>query len=110
MTGIADRVLHARVRARPHARRRLAFLLATLAALALIAVVAELDHAHKQAMGNAAQESEWFCEHRGVRCGGPDSGRIQHRWEAREVGYKTAFGLVAVTGVVLLVSRRRPRR
>ena len=33
--------------------------------------------------------------------------RIQRRWEEREVGYKTAFALVALSGVVLLV-RRRP--
>jgi len=81
-----------------------------VAVLALIAVVAELDHSHKRAMGNAAQESEWYCDHRGERCDGPDSDRIQHRWEQREVGYKAAFALVAVTGVVLLVSRRPPRR
>jgi hypothetical protein len=107
LTGIADRVRHARVRALLHARRGLALV---VAALALIAVVAELDHSHKRAMGNAAQVSEWYCAHRGERCGGPDSDRIQRRWEEREVGYKTAFALVALSGVVLLVRRRPARR
>jgi len=109
LTGIADRMEHSRVRAflRAHHWRGLTLV---VAALALIAVVAELDHSHKRAMGNAAQESEWYCAHRGERCDGPASNRIQHRWEQREIGYKAAFALVAVTGVVLLVSRRPPRR
>jgi len=102
-----DRVGHSRVRAFLRAQRRLVLV---VAALAVIAVVAQLDHAHKRTAANAAQVSEWYCEHRGERCGGPDSTRIQHRWEEREVGYKAAFALVAATGVVLLVSRRRPRR
>jgi hypothetical protein len=107
LTRIAERNWHARVRAFLHARRGLVLV---VAALALIAVVAELDHSHKGAMGNAAQVSEWYCAHRGERCGGPDSDRIQHRWEEREVAYKTAFALVALSGVALLVSRRPPRR
>ena len=106
MRRIADRVRHSRVRAFLRAQRSLALV---VAALALIAVVAQLDHEHKKAMGNAAQVSEWYCVQRGERCGGPDSDRIQHRWEAREVGYKTAFALVAVTGVALVVSRRPAR-
>jgi hypothetical protein len=105
--GIENRVKRSRVRAFLRARRGLALV---VAALALIAVVAELDHSRKRAMGNAAQESEWYCQNRGERCDGPDADRIQHRWEQREIGYRTAFALVAVTGVVLLVSRRPRRR
>lgn len=103
MTGTDERARRSRLRG-------LAPLALVLAVLVAIAVVAELDHAHKRAMGNAAQLSEWYCAHRGERCGGPDSDRIQHRWEAREVAYKAAFGLVAASGIVLLVSRyRQPR-
>jgi hypothetical protein len=104
--GIFQRV-RSRVRAVLRGRRALAL---AVAALLLIAVVAALDHAHKRTAGNEAQLAEWFCVHRGERCGGADSARIQRRWEERELGYKTAFALVAATGVVLLVSRVRPRR
>jgi hypothetical protein len=84
-------------------------LVGVLAALALIVAVAELDHAHKRAAGNAAQLAEWYCAHRGERCGGADSERIQRRWEERELGYRTAFALTAVAGVALLVRTRRRR-
>lgn len=103
--GIDDRVRHFRVRPFLRAQRWLAVIVAVLA---VIAVVAQLDHRHKGEMGNAAQVSEWYCVHRGERCGGPDSTAIQHRWEQRERGYKAAFALVALTGVVLLVRPRRP--
>lgn len=103
--GIDDRVRRFRLRPLLPAWRRLALVVGTLA---LIAGVAELDHRHKGEVGNAAQVSEWYCVHRGERCGGPDSARIQHRWEQRERGYKAAFALVALAGVVLLVRPRRP--
>ncbi len=95
------------MRALLHAQR---WLLLALAALALVTVAAELDHAHKRSASNAAQVSEWFCSHRGERCGGPSSARIQHRWEQRERGYKTTFALLSAAAVVLLVrtTRRRP--
>jgi hypothetical protein len=54
---------------------------------------------------NRAELSEWYCVHKGTRCGGPSSARIEDRWQQRQVAYEV--GVIGLGGfaIVLFVYR-----
>jgi hypothetical protein len=86
---------------------RLAMVL--VAAAVLIGIGAVVDHHAKQARINRAEIGEWYCLHRGTRCGGPSSDRIEARWNERQSAYEAvvvALGATAVARVVLRARRR----
>jgi hypothetical protein len=85
--------------------------LACLAAAALVALAAVLDHRNKQQRENRAESAEWYCAHRGTQCGGASSSRIEEHWEQRERVYELLF--VACGGTALgsaALGRFRARR
>jgi hypothetical protein len=84
-------------------------LLACLAVLLVVGVAAQLDHRHKQAVENEAIRDQWFCVHRGTRCGGADPDAVARRWHTREKGYKVVFGGAALAGALGLVAAVRRR-
>jgi hypothetical protein len=81
----------------------------TLAVLAAIAVTGIVDHAYKRHRMNQAEESEWYCEHKQTRCGGPSSQKIEDAWNERERGYQVALGVIALAGATLTVAVRGRR-
>jgi hypothetical protein len=84
---------------------------AGLAAL-LVAVVATLDHRHKQDVSFAAQEDAWFCSHgRPSACRDFDHAAHEERWERRELGYRIGFVVLVAAGLTfgLLAFGRRHR-
>ena len=88
-------------RARAAGRGRWLYLAGvTLVALAVLTGVAGvIDHRNVQEHLNRLERNEWFCEHKGLDCGGPSS-RVAHaRWERREVGYQVALLALAVGAV-----------
>jgi hypothetical protein len=76
-----------------------------LAAAALIGVAAIVDHRHKAASINRAEVAEWYCQHRGTRCGGVSSAAIEDRWNRRQSGYEIAVIALGGFAVVRLVYR-----
>ena len=74
--------------------------LVALAAAGIIGLVAIADHRNKQARINRAEVSEWFCKHRGQRCGGPSSRRIEDHWNERQLGYEAIVAVLAGFAVV----------
>ncbi len=81
----------------------------TLAAI-VVAIVAVADHRHSRAQSNRAQLAEWYCDHKGTRCGGPDSERMHSDWEKRELVYKVTEGLLAAAFTLGAVGIMRSRR
>jgi hypothetical protein len=85
--------------------------LALSLAVVVVAIVAVADHRRSRAQSNRAQLAEWYCDHKGTRCGGPDSARMHGAWENRELGYKVTEGVLAavftVGAVGIVLSRRR---
>ena len=76
----------------------------------VVAIVAAADHRHSRAQSNRAQLAEWYCDHKGTRCGGASSVRMHAAWENRELGYKVTEGVLAAAlalGVVRMVLSRR---
>ena len=65
-----------------------------------VGVAAVVDHRRSRDRINRAELAEWFCTHERTRCGGPDSERMHSAWEERELGYKVAECLLAMTGLV----------
>jgi hypothetical protein len=87
--------------------------LAVAAALAAaaVALVATLDHRHKGAVENAAQEAAWYCAHgRPSSCGDFDEVAYEQRWENRELVYRVAFFTLSLSAVGLLVAALWKRR
>jgi hypothetical protein len=70
------------------------------AAAGLIGLAAVADHRNKNARSNRAQVSEWYCEHRGTRCGGPSSASIEAHWQSRQWAYEVA--VVALGGFAIV--------
>jgi hypothetical protein len=60
----------------------------------LIGISAIADHRWKQARINRAELSEWYCTHRGTRCGGPSSEAIERHWNQRQVAYEVVVILL----------------
>src|SRR4051812_42252637 len=75
----------------------------------LIGVAAIVDHRWKNVRADRAQLSEWYCEHRNTRCGGPSSGAIERHWNERQVGYEVAV-VVLSSGALVASSVREARR
>jgi hypothetical protein len=80
--------------------RRSAWLVLLLSAAA-IAAAGLVDHHVKTTRLNHAEVDQWFCAHRGTRCGGADPQRIEDAWNRREVGYQVGIGLAAAAGLML---------
>jgi hypothetical protein len=76
-----------------------------LAAAALIGLAAIVDHRHKAARINRAEVAEWYCGHRGTRCGGASSTKIEARWNQRQSGYEIAIVALGGFAVVRFVYR-----
>ena len=86
-------------------RLRLVVLCIALSVAAIVvAIVAVTDHRRSRARSNRAQLAEWYCDHKGTRCGGPSSERMHEAWENRELGYKVTEGVLA--GALLLGAGR----
>ena len=86
-------------------RLRLVVLCIALSVAAIVvAIVAVTDHRRSRAGSNRAQLAEWYCDHKGTRCGGPSSERMHEAWENRELGYKVTEGVLA--GALLLGAGR----
>jgi hypothetical protein len=83
--------------------------LALVAVAALIGVAAVVDHSWKQRRINRAELSEWYCRHKGTRCGGPSSSAIERHWNERQAAYETAV-VVLVGAATLLATARVVRR
>jgi hypothetical protein len=84
--------------------------IALSAAAIVVAIVAVTDHHRSQARSNRVQLAEWYCDHKGTRCGGPSSERLHDAWENRELGYKVTEGVLAgalLLGAGRIVSSRR---
>ena len=81
----------------------------TLVLLAVIGAAGVVDHTLKARRMNRAELSEWYCEHRQTRCGGPSSSRLEDAWNQRERGYQLALGLVAAAGGLLTIVAHRRR-
>ena len=81
----------------------------TLVLLAVIGAAGVVDHTLKAHRMNRAELSEWYCEHKQTRCGGPSSSQLEDAWNQRERGYQIALGLVAAAGglLTIVVHRRR---
>jgi hypothetical protein len=79
--------------------------LALAAAAVLVALLAVADHTWKARRIGRAEVSEWYCLHRGTRCGGPSTKRIERRWNEREVGYEAAVAVLAGAAVLLVTAR-----
>jgi hypothetical protein len=65
-----------------------------------IGIGAVADHRYKNVRSNRAELAEWFCEHRGTRCGGPSSAGIDASWNRRELDYEIAMSTVGALGLV----------
>jgi len=76
-----------------------------LAVAGLIGVAAIVDHRWKQSRINHAELLEWYCQHRGTRCGGPSSESIEAHWNQRELGYEIAVVALGGLAVALVVFR-----
>jgi hypothetical protein len=66
----------------------------------VVGLIAIADHSNKTARNNHAELLEWYCTHRGTRCGGPSSASIERHWNERQRAYE----------VVVTVRTREPRR
>jgi hypothetical protein len=74
---------------------------ALLLAAALLAGAAFADHRWKDSRANHAQVLEWYCTHRGTKCGGPSSAAIERHWNQRELVYEiVGAGLLAAAATV----------
>jgi hypothetical protein len=77
-------------------------LAAVLAAVAT-ASVATVDHRHKGAVENAAQEDAWYCAHgRPPFCRDFDEVAYEQRWENRELVYRVAFFAFSASALALI--------
>jgi hypothetical protein len=92
-----------------HLAPGLGTLAATLALLAAIGTAGTVDHTIKNQRTNRAQLSEWYCVHKGTRCGGPSSSAMEDAWNQRELGYQIALGVVATAGGFLILAARSRR-
>jgi hypothetical protein len=79
--------------------------LALAAAAVLVAALGIVDHTWKAHRIGRAEVSEWYCLHRGTRCGGPSTKRIERRWNEREIGYEAAVAVLAGAAVLLVAAR-----
>jgi hypothetical protein len=79
------------------------------AAAGIIGIAAIADHANKHARMDRAEVSEWYCRHRGVRCNGPSSRRIEDHWNQRQLVYEVLVAIL-VTGSVLRAAAVLPRK
>jgi hypothetical protein len=85
--------------------------LACVAAAGVVAVAAIVDHRWKQHRLYRAEVAEWYCTHRGTRCGGTPWETIEARWNRRQVGYEVAVTVLATAGAGLIGIRAlRPAR
>jgi hypothetical protein len=89
-------------------------LLIGVIAIIAIAVTAELDHRHTNAVYLPISDAPWYCLHGLGRC---EEARhalsVEDRWHARETGYKTALVVIGAITVLLgagAVYRDRARR
>ena len=89
--------------------RRVRIGLVCLVLAGLIGVGAIVDHREKTVRSNRAELAEWFCTHRGTRCGGASSAAMERAWNRREVGYEASIGLLGVMGAASLVLAGRRR-
>ena len=74
-----------------------------------LAIVAVLDHRHKNQRIDRAELAEWYCVHFGMGCGGVRAASIERRWNEREVVYKGAMCVLAAVGAASALGLR-PRR
>lgn len=82
-------------------------LLASVAALAVVAAVALIDHGQKGAAMHRAAQAAWVCAHSGERCAAAGPDVVEHRWHKRELAYRGGFGAAALVGGISLVRWRR---
>lgn len=74
---------------------------ALLVLAGIVGVVGVVDHHHKQARLEEIEADEWWCTHRGTRCGGESSRRIEARWNSRERAYVVAVVLLGASGATV---------
>ena len=67
---------------------------------AIVAVLALADHRQTKGRITRAETAQWYCEHKGTRCGGPDYMVIHAAWERRELRYKVAEGVLSFAVVI----------
>jgi hypothetical protein len=80
---------------------------ALVAALAILAAVAIVDHRQTRAISARASSDSWWCAHKAVRCMGFDAAAFHGRWERRELAYE--LGGAALASAVVLIGARRLR-
>jgi hypothetical protein len=83
--------------------------LALLAVAGVIGGLAVADHRWKQRRIDAVQVDEWYCSHRGTRCGGASSAAIERRWNERQLGYEIVVSALGAAALAL-AAFRGPRR
>jgi hypothetical protein len=95
--------------ARAAGRGRWLYLAAvTLVALAVLTgVTGVIDHRNVQVHLNRLERNEWFCEHKGLDCGGPSSRAAHAKWERREDAYKLALLALSASAVAFGLGARR---
>ena len=90
-------------------KRRFLIAAACCAAAAAVALVAVADREWKQRRAHRAEAAEWYCEHRGTRCGGPSSRLIERHWNQREGVYIVAVLVLGSVGLTLATTALRDR-
>jgi hypothetical protein len=74
--------------------------LACLVLAALVGGAAIADHSWKQRRINRAETLEWYCNNRGIHCGGPSWEPMERSWNARQLAYEAA--VVALAGFAVV--------
>jgi len=76
--------------------------LASLVLALVVGLAAVVDHHLKTTRIDRIELADWYCSHRGTRCGQPAWEPIERRWNERQLGYEIAVTLLVAFGAVIL--------